>query len=158
MLDCIVDIEQSAIDPLSNVVIKDQGRRVFVPVPQSIQQTIDLSNRGIIFNWRCQSWCPSAGSVGTLARTVSPLFAVKQLISNSTASRRPRTHRFNGKLNYRAFMAIYAKPTTTRGHSALSDYLPLSIFRNMLIADSLETPLGPKTRVKPPNCAFRKKI
>jgi hypothetical protein len=54
-----------------------------VPVPQPIQQTIDLSNRGIIVNWRCQSWCPSAGSVGTLARTASPLFAVKQLIPNS---------------------------------------------------------------------------
>ena len=113
MLDCIVDIQQGAIDPLSNVFIKGQGRRVFVPVPQSIQQTIDLSNRGIIVNWRCQSWCPSAGSVGTLARTVSPLFAVKQLIPNSTASGRPRTRRFNGKLNYCAFMAIYNKPTQT---------------------------------------------
>ena len=50
MLDCIVDIEQSAIDPLSNVVIMDEGRCVFVPVPQPIQQTVDLSNRGIIVN------------------------------------------------------------------------------------------------------------
>ena len=87
MLDCIVDIEQSAIDPLSNVVIKGEGRGVFVPVPQSIQETIDLSNRGIIVNWRCQSWCPSAGSVGTLARLVSPFFAFEQLIPDSERQR-----------------------------------------------------------------------
>ena len=88
MLDRIVDIEQSAKDPLSNVVIKDEGRRVFVPVVQSIQQTIDLSNGGIVVNWRCQSWCPSAGSIGTLARMVSPFFAFEQLIPDSGTSGR----------------------------------------------------------------------
>src|SRR5215469_10183277 len=106
MLDCIVDIEQSAVDPLSNVVVKDEGRRVFVPVPQSIQQTIDQSNRGIIFNWRCQSWCPSAGSVGTLTRMLSPVFAFEQLIPDSRTSRRPRTRTVKEMPNYCAFMAI----------------------------------------------------
>jgi hypothetical protein len=65
-----------------------------VPVPQSIQQIIDLSNRGIIVNWRCQSWCPSAGNVGTLARMVSSFFAFEQLIPDSGTSRRPRTRGF----------------------------------------------------------------
>jgi hypothetical protein len=88
MLDGIIDIEQSAMDPVSDVVIKDKGGCVLVPVSQSIQQTIDLSNRGIIVSWRCQSWCPSAGSIGTLARMVSPFFAFEQLIPDSgTADR-----------------------------------------------------------------------
>lgn len=88
MLNGVVDIEQSAIDPVSNVVIMDKRSCFLVPVSQSIQQTIDLSNCGIVVNWRCQSWCPSAGSIGSLARTVSPFFAFEQLIPDSGTSDR----------------------------------------------------------------------
>ena len=145
MLDCIVDIEQSAVDPLSNVVIKDEGRRFFVPVPQSIQQSIDLSNGGIFVNRRCQSWCPSIGSVGTLARMVSRFFAFEQSMLDSKTSRRARTGRVQQMPNlttvhscrYKASRPPKQQLVANRVHPEIhprcQDYLPLSAFRASLV-------------------------
>jgi len=52
--DCVVDVQQSAVDALSNVVITDECRCIGMPVPQSIQQTVDQANRGIIVKRRQQ--------------------------------------------------------------------------------------------------------
>lgn len=56
--DRVVDVQQSTVDPLSNVVITDECRCIVMPVPQSIQQTVDQANRGIIVSWRCQQYAP----------------------------------------------------------------------------------------------------
>ena len=56
--DRVVDIQQSTVDPLSNVGITDECRCIVMPVPQSIQQTVDQANRGIIVICRCQQYAP----------------------------------------------------------------------------------------------------